>query len=165
MSNTGEHGDGLAGQQRTPPWWSWTALTLSVAGFGIALYLTVDHFTGTLPSCPATGIVNCAKVTTSAQSSVFGVPVALAGLIFFTVMLVANVPPAWRSTLPAVAWVRLVMAVGGMGFVVYLLYAELFLIKAICLWCTAVHVVTFLVFLLVVATFPSVLAESTVPDG
>jgi uncharacterized membrane protein len=45
--------------------------------------------------------------------------------------------------------------VGGMGMVFYLLYAELFSIKAICLWCTAVHVVTFLLFVLVVATFPS----------
>jgi uncharacterized membrane protein len=30
--------------------------------------------------------------------------------------------------------------------VLYLLYTELFRIDAICLWCTAVHILTFIVF-------------------
>jgi uncharacterized membrane protein len=55
---------------------------------------------------------------------------------------------------------RLALAVIGMGMVLYLLYSELFSIKAICLWCTGVHVVTFLVFLLVAATYPVMAAFS-----
>ena len=31
----------------------------------------------------------------------------------------------------------------GIGFVIYLLYAELFIIGSICLYCTSVHVLTF----------------------
>ena len=34
----------------------------------------------------------------------------------------------------------------GIGFVLCLLYAELFIIGAICLYCTSVHVITFLLF-------------------
>ncbi len=30
----------------------------------------------------------------------------------------------------------------GVGFVAYLVYTELFTLDAICLWCTAVHVIT-----------------------
>ena len=141
-------------------WWGWTAVALSVAGFGDSLYLTLDHFRGTVPICAASGIVDCAKVTTSAESEVFGVlPVALLGLLFFTAMTAVNVPPLWRRGGALGLWAargRLALAVTGMGMVVYLLYAELFSIKAICLWCTGVHIVTFLLFVLVVATYPTV---------
>lgn len=136
-------------------WWSWTALVLSMAGLGDALYLTIDHFTGTLPVCSATGIIDCAKVTTSAQSEFLGMPVALLGLIFFTLMVPLNVPPLWRPHLIWVTRARLALSLVGIVSVVYLLIAELFVIKAICLWCTGVHIITFFIFLLVVATFPA----------
>ncbi|MHB8329788.1 MAG: vitamin K epoxide reductase family protein [Acidimicrobiales bacterium] len=146
-----------------PRWQVVVALVLSAAGFGDALYLTIDHFTGALPVCSASGLIDCAKVTTSAQSELFGAPVALLGRICFTAMLLINLPPLWRTGRVEVAWARLAMVVGGMGFVVYLLVTELFTIKAICLWCTGVHVVTFALFVLVVATFPAV-AGRAAPD-
>lgn len=130
-----------------------------MAGFGDALYLTIDHFTGALPICAANGVIDCAKVTTSEESHVLGVPVALLGLLFYAAVLVINLPPLWRMAdawRVRVAYARLALALGGMGFVLWLLYAEVFLIKAICLWCTGVHVVTFLLFVLVVATLPVV---------
>jgi uncharacterized membrane protein len=143
-------------------WWGWVAFVLSLVGFGVSLYLTVDHFTGSLPICAANGVIDCAKVTTSAESEVFGVlPVALLGLVYFTVLVAVNVPPLWRRWGQwgrSLAWTRLALVVGGIGMVFYLLYAELFSIKAICLWCTAVHVITLLLFVLVVATFPAMVS-------
>jgi uncharacterized membrane protein len=50
--------------------------------------------------------------------------------------------------------VRLVLVASGICFVLYLLAAELFSIKAICLWCTGVHLTTLLLFILIVASFP-----------
>jgi uncharacterized membrane protein len=41
---------------------------------------------------------------------------------------------------------RAVAALGGIGFVAWLVYAELFVIDAICLWCTTVHALTFILF-------------------
>jgi uncharacterized membrane protein len=137
-------------------WRPTTALLLSLVGFGIALYLTVEHYTGnTTLSCPVNSTLNCEKVTTSPQSMLLGVPVALLGLIFFTVMVVISLPMLWRASLLWLAWLRLAMVVGGMGFVIYLVYSELFTIKAICLWCTGVHVVTFLLFVLVLSSLPA----------
>jgi uncharacterized membrane protein len=134
-------------------WRPITAFVLSIAGFGDSMYLTIEHYTGNSALvCSANSVVDCLKVTTSPESKVFGIPVALLGLVFFTAMLVINAPPMWRSSIPWVAWARLAMVVGGMGFVIYLLYSELFSIKAICLWCTGVHVVTFLLFVLVVSS-------------
>lgn len=139
-------------------WWGWTALALSVVGFGDSLYLTVDHFTQGTPFCPATGFENCAKVTTSAQAEIFGVlPVALVGLLFFTVMVAVDVPALWRRgglLGQRLAYGRLALVTAGIGMVAYLVYSELVTIGAICLYCTGVHVVTLLLFVLVVATFP-----------
>jgi uncharacterized membrane protein len=104
--------------------------------------------------------VNCDVVTKSSESMLFGVSVALLGLIFFTAMVAINLPIAWRTSLRWVAWLRLAMVFGGMGFVIYLVYAELFTIKKICLWCTGVHVVTFFLFVLVVSSFPAMTART-----
>lgn len=127
-------------------------LCASLAGLGVATYLTLAHFVSSVSlSCPASGkVINCEKVTTSAQSYVFHVPVSVLGLFYFVPMLALSVPPAWRSASLLVARARLLLALVGMGFVFYLLYAELFEVKAICLWCTSVHVLTFLIFTLVV---------------
>ncbi len=46
-------------------------------------------------------------------------------------------------------WVRLLRLAGalaGVAMVVYLVFVELFEIDAICLWCTAVHVLTVVMF-------------------
>jgi uncharacterized membrane protein len=107
----------------------------------------VEHYTAvTTLACPETGIVNCQKVTTSAQSTLLGIPVAVFGLVFFVVLLPACLPAAWRSRRPVLRWGRLASAVVGVGFVVYLVYTELFTLDAICLWCTAVHVITLALF-------------------
>jgi uncharacterized membrane protein len=141
-------------------WLPVAAFVLSLVGVGISLYLTIDHFQGTLPSCPATGFVDCKKVTTSEYSYLFHVPVSLLGLLFYTGMVAINWPPLWRSPIRAIGWVRLAMVVGGVGFVLYLLAAELFSIKAICLWCTGVHIDTFILFVLVVTSFPAMTSHS-----
>jgi uncharacterized membrane protein len=128
------------------PGWARTG-SLGLAGVGLALsvYLTVDHFT-TRPvlACPATATVNCEKVTTSSYASVLGIPVAIYGLVFFVAMVALTLPFAWRD--PRLRPVRLGAAGVGVASVVYLVGVELFGVDALCLWCTAVHVVTFALF-------------------
>jgi uncharacterized membrane protein len=72
--------------------------------------------------------------------------VALLGLLFFVAMVPACLPVAWRSRKPLIRRARLVAATVGILFVFYLIYAELFIIDNICLWCTAVHVVAVALF-------------------
>jgi uncharacterized membrane protein len=141
-------------RRAAPPWVRWSTLALSLAGLGVSLYLTIAHYTtpATL-ACPETGIVNCAKVTTSPQSILFGViPLAVLGLGFFLFLTAVNSPWAWRSGWPAVRWARLGALIAGVAFVLYLIYTELFTLDAICLWCTSIHVITILLFALVVPT-------------
>jgi len=130
-----------------PNWAVPASLGLSVLGLGLSIYLTIEHFTqNTTLACPAGSTVNCQQVTTSAQSKVFGIPVAVLGLVFFVAMIGLCLPQVWRMRDLRLWRGRLVVAGVGLAFAVYLIFAEIFLIKAICLWCTFVHVVSFLLF-------------------
>ena len=124
----------------TRRWVEPSTVVLCATGLAMSGYLTVEHFRdpGTL-ACPATATVNCARVTTSAQASLLGVPVALLGVVFFAAMLLVCLPVAWRD--PRLTSIRAGLAGVGVAFVIYLVYAEMFLVGAVCLWCTAVHAV------------------------
>jgi uncharacterized membrane protein len=125
---------------------------LSLFGLGVSIYLTIAHYdTSVSLACPDTGVVNCAKVTSSSESMVFGIfPVAVLGLAFYVFMAAVNSPLGWRWNRREVSWLRLGSVVIGMGFVLYLVYAEVIQIGNICLWCTSVHVATFALFSLLV---------------
>jgi uncharacterized membrane protein len=132
-----------------PAWLRWTTLVLALAGLGMSTYLTIAHYTTAVTlACPNSGVVNCQKVTTSAESAVFGIPVAVLGLAFYMFLVAIMSPWAWLSRRREIALVRLLSLIVGIGFVIYLIYAELFQIGNICLECTSVHVITFVLFVL-----------------
>lgn len=137
-----------AGRPAPRLWFQLTTLILSLIGLADAVYLTIAHFsTSTVLLCPANSFVNCGEVTASPESEVFGVlPVAVLGLAFFVFMTAINSPWAWRSR--QLYWPRVASIVVGMGFVLYLLYAELIQIGKLCEYCTVVHVITFILFVL-----------------
>ena len=135
---------------RAPLWLSAITLLLAAAGIGVATYLTIAHFDESVVlSCPDNGAINCAKVTTSAQSHFLGMPVAVLGLAYFVFIPVLLIPAAWRSTSRLIRGARLLASGGGLVFVLWLVYAEAFKIKAICLYCTAVHGLTFVLFVVI----------------
>jgi uncharacterized membrane protein len=135
-----------------PLWLQFASLVLAIAGLGVSTYLTIEHFTGnTTLACSANSVVNCGAVTTSPESMVFGVlPVAVLGLAFYVFMVAATTPWAWQSKRREIALLRLASVIVGVGFILYLIYVELYQVGFICLWCTSVHVITFLLFALVV---------------
>ena len=137
---------------RTPTRWApLTSTVLCLIGLGASAYLTVEHYSAsTTLACPESATINCVKVTTSSYSELFGVPVALLGLLFFLGLTPLCLPMAWRAASPWPSRLRLAGVSVGVLFVIYLVWAELFRIEAICLWCTAVHVVTLLLFVVVV---------------
>ncbi len=143
---------------RVPRWLQWTALVLSLGGLGVSIYLTIVHYTTSVSiACPENSTVNCEKVISSPQSYVFGIPVAVLGLAFFVFMVVVTTPWAWRGNglfarLGAVTgWARLGSVIVGIIFVLYLVYTEVITLNmTICLWCTAVHLITLALFGLIV---------------
>ena len=133
-----------------------TTLIVSVLGLADAAYLSYQHFSSAtaFAGCSDRGTVNCEAVTTSAWSYLFGthlLPVSVLGLAFFAFMTAVNSPWGWRAPWPAVHWARLIAVIAGIALVLYLIWAELFRINAICLYCTGVHILTFILFALIVA--------------
>ena len=138
-----------AAQAGPAPWLQLTTFLLALAGLGVSVYLTIAHFTeSALAGCSESGLVNCTKVTTSPQSYVFGIPVAVLGLAFYLFAVAIMSPWAWRATRREIHLARRASMVAGIGFVLYLIYAELFIIGSICLYCTSVHAITFVLFVL-----------------
>jgi uncharacterized membrane protein len=111
------------------------AFVLTLAGIGVAAYLTYIHYAGLQPFC-AGGSHGCERVQSSSYASVGGLPVALLGLAGYVAIAVALVAPGERARLAATA-----LAVSGFGFSAYLTYLELFVIDAICQWCVASAVI------------------------
>lgn len=134
-----------------PLWLQIVSFALAIVGLGISAYETWAHFHGSrLLGCSTRG-GGCTAVITSPQSMVFGViPVAILGLAFYVAAVPLFSPWAWRMKRREVHAIRLASIVVGMGFVMYLIYAELYQIGSICEYCTGVHIVTFLLFCITV---------------
>ena len=129
---------------------------IAVLGLGVSGYLTWGHYfdqasiNNPCPLGKTTTAICCGCVTTSAQSMIFGLPVALYGLLYFVAMIAICLPVAWRSPSMWIARLRLVGAVAGMGMVLYLISMEAFVIHHVCIYCSVVHLLQFVLFLLIV---------------
>src|SRR5665213_2052470 len=87
-------------------------LLCSFAGLGVSIYLTLAHYSKAVTLvCSNTGAINCEKVTTSPQSMIFGIPVAVLGLFFFVPMIALSLPRAWRSADRRIHLARLALSI------------------------------------------------------
>ena len=107
--------------------------SVAAVGLAIAVYLTIVHYTHSSPICTSGG---CEKVQRSSYASLAGVPVALLGLFAYLGVIASA---GWRG-LPA-ALAGCVIALVGVAFSAYLLWAQLAGIHAVCQWCLASDVV------------------------
>jgi uncharacterized membrane protein len=124
---------------------------LCLLGIADATYLTVAHYTTKLTlACPDKGFINCARVTQSSYSVVFGIPVALLGLLFFVGMVVLQTPMFWNSLNKLIRVGRLGYSIVGLITVFWLVYVEFHKLNAICLYCSGVHILTFCLFVVTI---------------
>jgi uncharacterized membrane protein len=120
-------------------------LVLALIGTGIAGYLTWVHY-GHLKIVCLAGGGGCEKVQSSSYAELAGVPVAVLGLVGYLLILASLALPEDHGAVAA-AFLSLV----GFGFSLYLTWAELFRIHAICQWCVASAVVMTLLTIVSVA--------------
>ena len=133
-----------------PPWVTWVTRLLALAGLGVAVYLSIAHFDARVQLlCPNTSAINCEEVTTSPESVFLGMPVALLGLGYYLAQTALAFWPR-PERFSRFEALRLLVSLGGVAFVLYLVYAEIVQIGAICLWCTSVHIVTVALFLVLI---------------
>ncbi len=99
-----------------------------------------------LPFCPSStffGIaLDCNKVLGSSYSMVFGVPLELLAVVYFVVnlLLVFFIAFGGERLFETSIDVLFIWRFIGILIVPYLVFVEVFLIKAICLYCTIMHI-------------------------
>jgi uncharacterized membrane protein len=125
-------GDGRLGRLRTiHP--GWILVVLDVIGLLIAGYLSVVEVGGGVPACgPLRG---CETVATSEYARIGGIPVAVFGVALSLILL--TLAFAWiRTDNPLLLDVHCGLSLIGVIFEVYFLTLQVFVIRAVCVWCT-----------------------------
>ncbi len=151
-----------------PGRWVPPAITAAgVLGLSAAWALTVDKVRllqdpAFVPPCSVSAIVNCGSVMQSWQSSVFGFPNSLIGLVSFSVVICLGILAWSGARLRSWVWWGLEAGVLlGMVFVHWLAFQSAYVIGALCLYCAAVWLATFAV---LGATTSTVLAYHRAQD-
>jgi uncharacterized membrane protein len=109
------------------------AVGLCALGLGDSLYLT--FFEGSaVASCAPGTFLNCAGVLTSPYSKFLGIPVSLPAAIWFLVM-------GWNNSLRAPSYsLAVLLSALGLAAIAYFISLELFVLRAICTYCTLGHI-------------------------
>ena len=111
---------------------------IALVGLAIALYLLAIRVLGEAPACgPVKG---CETVAASEYSTLFGIPVALFGVVFSTVLVGASIA-WWRRADRRALYLAYGLGIAGIVAVAYLTFLELFVIEAICVWCVSYAII------------------------
>jgi uncharacterized membrane protein len=122
---------------------------LDLAGLAIAAYLSVVELGGGVPACGV--LQGCEEVARSEYSRIGGIPVAVLGVALSLVLLALAVA-WWRTDAYALLLAHYGLSLAGLVFEAYFTYLQVFVIGAVCIWCTSYGlslVARFLVALLV----------------
>jgi len=107
---------------------------LDVIGLGIAAYLSTVELGGGVPYCgPLHG---CETVALSSYSRIAGIPVAVYGVGLSLLLLTLAI--AWiRTDRNGLLDAHYGLSLIGVIFEIYFLSLQLFVIHAVCIWCTS----------------------------
>jgi uncharacterized membrane protein len=122
-------------------------IAMSAVGFVASAYVLIDFYllrqNVICPSGSFYGIsLDCGEVLGSSYSMVFGIPLELLASLYFMIniglvyVIAFGSEKAFRFSLQALFIWRFI----GVAIVPYLVFVELFLLHAICVYCTLMHV-------------------------
>ena len=120
-----------------------------LAGLGllVSAYMTIYKLTDNQTMCLGNG--GCSVVNSSVWSEVYGVPVALIGVLGYAVILGALGLTGRRGVLGQnAALITFGLCLAGFLFTVYLIYVEIAWIRAWCPFCIASQVIMTVLFVL-----------------
>lgn len=107
-------------------------LIVALIGFIDAGYLTIEHYQGRIPPCSITA--GCEVVLTSAYSVVLGVPVSLAGTIYYLSILIGAFAYLESKNKNILKWTLLLTALG-LGASLWFVYIQVFTLHSYCVYC------------------------------
>jgi len=124
-----------------------TSVVLSVLGMLVALYMTVFKLTDNQNMCLGNG--GCSVVNNSPYAQVYGIPVAVVGVLGYAAILaVLLISARLRVHTSNEVLVSFGLCLAGFLFTIYLVYVEIALIRALCPFCLASQLIMTLLFAL-----------------
>jgi len=128
------------------------AAALSLVGLLVSTYLLLYKLR-IVGSIKCVGSGGCERVNTSSWSSFLGVPVAAYGVAGYVVLLGVAMYGLGGGQVERPGATRWLAALSGLGvlFSLYLLALELFVIHAVCLWCSVSGVTILAIFVVTAA--------------
>lgn len=138
--------------------YSWSQLLLlllSLVGAAIAIYLTTVHYENAPLLCSFGGLINCSRVLSSPYSVVPGtsIPITVPGLVWSlvsAVLAVAGLRQTQPQALRRIYIAQFTWSLLALLVVLYLVYLELVVLHSICIWCTGVHAIILIMFLITI---------------
>lgn len=114
-------------------------LILSLVGIAVSAYALKLHYTVDPSSfCNFNDTLNCDVVNKSWASEVAGVPVALVGVIGYSLLAVGSMWLLLTQKLRQLTWGAMALAsIGALGFALFLTGVETFSLHAYCVVCLA----------------------------
>ncbi|MCL4437432.1 vitamin K epoxide reductase family protein [Patescibacteria group bacterium] len=123
----------------------------NLIGFLDSFYLTVKHYLNSPLNCSV--LAGCDKVTASAYAEIYGVPVPLLGVIFYLAFFIlffvfSFSPSEGRFKKKRIARFMVFAAFLGVAFSAWLLFLQIAVIKALCLYCLVSDTAAAIIFVL-----------------
>ncbi len=126
----------------------WGSVALAAIGLAVSVYMTIYKLLDNDALCLGSG--DCSTVNASPYSEIYGIPVAAVGVLGYLVILVLLLLETRGNKLLAANGPLAVfgLSVGGFAFTVYLVYLEIYIIKALCPFCVASQLTMTILFVL-----------------
>jgi uncharacterized membrane protein len=138
-------------------------LVFAAVGLGAALISSYVHYQLLIDAsyasfCDVGSTMNCTQAYLSRYGSLFGVPVAIGGVLFFALVLamVGLAGPVGSKTRESVPGYVFALSTLGLAFILYLAWASYFVLGNFCILCTITYVSVIAIFIISggATTFP-----------
>jgi len=126
----------------------WASIVFAVIGLLISIYMTIYKLTNNEYMCIGNG--GCSAVNASAYSEIYGIPVAVFGILGYLAILAALAleVKGGRIFKQNATLATFGMTLLGFLFSFYLLYLEIYVIKALCPFCISSQIAISILFIL-----------------
>jgi len=123
---------------------------LDTVGLLVAGYLSVVELSGGVPTCGI--ITGCEEVARSQYNNFLGIPVAVFGVVLSLVLLSLAIA-WWKTDIYGLLLAHYGFSLIGVFFDGYFLFLQVFVIKAVCIWCLTYEISLLLLFVIAAVVY------------
>lgn len=122
-------------------------LLLSLSGLTDSIYLTWEHYNNVIPPCTINPLIpsfliDCGKVLKSSYSTIFGIPLAVLGIIHYLILSILITGSIFLKNKLFRYLIILQTIIGALASILFM-YIQIAVIKSICLYCTLSALISF----------------------